>query len=55
MSGLSVSLSFMSLHLSKMSFKLRIRLVCSHSDKYLEVELFKLLSKCKYVNFKIIP
>lgn len=38
-------LSFMSLRLSKMRFKLRIKLVFSHSDKCFEVELF-CVSEC---------
>ena len=40
MSGLSVSLSSMSLRLSKMWFKIRIKLACPHSDKCLEIKLF---------------
>ena len=41
MSGLSASLSFMSLRLSKMWFELRIKLVCSHSGKCLKIEPFR--------------
>jgi hypothetical protein len=39
-SSLTVSLSFMSLRLSNMWFKLRMKLACSHSDKCFEIELF---------------
>ena len=40
MSDLSLSLPFVSLRLSKMWFKLRIKVGCSHSDKCFEIKLF---------------